>query len=358
MFGWEAGIQFNSRHGHVNLLIDIGHPAHVHFFRFAIREWQKHGHHVEITVRRKAGVTALLEQFQLPYIVASEEWRGGIVLLTRRFLEHAWKIRSIAIRSRADLILSISSPMAAWASLVSGVPHIAFDDTEHAHLEHALYAPGSRRIYTPTSFTKDFGRKQVRYPGFHELAYLHPNWFTPNSNVLREARLSEHEPFFVVRTVSWNAAHDRGQRGLSKSDANDLLRLLRKHGKVAISTEAERNIDVEGVSIHPSRMHDLLYYAAMYIGEGGTMATEAALLGTPSIFVNTLAAGNWVELEQRYDLMYSFQSGPPAIAKVAELLNQPSLRAEWSQKRLRLLADKIDVTEYLVKEIESFLRAE
>ena len=53
-------------------------------------------------------------------------------------------------------------------------------------------------------------------------------------------------------------------------------------------------------------MHDLLYYATMYIGEGATMASEAAILGTPSIYINTLRLSYTDEEEAKYDLLYNY----------------------------------------------------
>lgn len=337
----------------MNILIDIGHPAHVHFFRNAIDQLKAQGHTIIITAREKRGVIDLLDQYQLPYVLASREWRSKLPIL--RYFQHTFTIWWLAIRKRPSLVLSISSPMAAWASILSGSTHFTFDDTEHASLEHSLYLPGTRRVYTPTSFTKDLGTKQVRYPGFHELAYLHPNWFTPDPGVLAEAGLQPGEPFFILRTVAWKAAHDRGHSGMSAGEVEVLMELLRAHGKVAVSTESKSHIEINGRQLHPSRMHHLLAYASMYIGEGGTMATEATLLGTPSIFVNTLTAGNWQELEGNYGLLFTFPSGGPAIAKAEELLNNPNLKADWQKKRVQLLEDKIDVTEFVVKEMGKFL---
>lgn len=244
--------------------------------------------------------------------------------------------------------------MAAWAAGLSGLPHITFDDTEHARFEHLLYLPFTSRVYTPDSFTKDMGKKQVRYPGYHELAYLHPNWFTPDPGVLEKYGLKVGEPFFVIRQVSWNASHDLGQKGFGSADASELIALLKKYGKVVLSSELKRETEVEetGVTIDPAHMHDLLYYSTLYVGEGGTMATEAALLGTPAIFVSTLTAGNWQDLENNYGLMFSLKESETAKQKVVELLNNPDLKKQWSIKRQTLLEGKIDVTEYLVAQIE------
>jgi predicted glycosyltransferase len=43
-----------------------------------------------------------------------------------------------------------------------GKPSIVFDDTEHAKIEHMLMDPFATVICTPSSFTNDLGKKQVR----------------------------------------------------------------------------------------------------------------------------------------------------------------------------------------------------
>ena len=52
------------------------------------------------------------------------------------------------------------------------------------------------------------------------------------------------------------------------------------------------------------------------------MASEAAVLGTPSIFVSSLAGkiGNFIELEKTYDLLYSFTDTDAALEKAIEIL--------------------------------------
>ena len=53
------------------------------------------------------------------------------------------------------------------------------------------------------------------YAGYHELAYLHPNRFRPDPAALDAFGVSPDEPYSIVRFVSWQAVHDRRERGLS-----------------------------------------------------------------------------------------------------------------------------------------------
>jgi hypothetical protein len=107
------------------------------------------------------------------------------------------------------------------------------------------------------------------------------------------------------------------------------------------------------VQISPTKIHDLLAYARMYVGEGTTMASEAAMLGVPGIYINTRVDGYVNELSRKYGLIHHFQQSQPAVEKAIQLAGTPDLPAEYQQKRQRMLADKIDVTAWMVEFIEN-----
>jgi hypothetical protein len=263
----------------------------------------------------------------------------------------------IAVRKfRPDIFLGFGSIRAAHASKLMGKPCIALDDTEHAKWEHLLYVPFTDAILTPACFNKDFGKKQIRYNGYTELAYLHPRYFKPNPSVLHEMGIEKNDPYILLRFVSWSASHDVGQHGIRNK--YDLVKKLEKYGRVFISSEGSLPSELRSysLSLSPEKIHDVLYFAHLYLGEGGTMATEAALLGTPSLFVSSLAGtmGNFIELEKKYGLMYSYKDPDRAVDHAIELLHQNKLKECWQQKRDLLLNDKIDVTEFLIDFVENY----
>jgi len=137
-----------------------------------------------------------------------------------------------------------------------------------------------------------------------------------------------------------------------------LIKELEKHARVFITSENSLPEEFHRyrITIPPEKIHDLLYYASLYIGEGATMATEAAILGTPSIYISTLSSslGNFYELENEYGLIYSFGNPEKAIHKALELIRQLDLKETWSEKRQKLLANKIDVTKFMVDFIDNY----
>jgi hypothetical protein len=202
------------------------------------------------------------------------------------------------------------------------------------------------------------GKKQIRYNGYHELAYLHPNYFTPDPAVLEELGLEEGNPFIILRFVSWGASHDIGHHGIQNKI--EFVKELEKYGRVLITSEGDMGPEFEKykIKVSPEKLHDLLYYATLYIGEGATTASECAILGTHAIYVNTLRLGYTDEQEEKYGLVYNF-SNPntcekDALNKATELLENEDLWKDGKEKREKLLSDKIDVTEFMVNFVEEY----
>jgi predicted glycosyltransferase len=339
----------------MQILIDINHPGQVHLFKHASWEWQSRGHGVLIVGRKKDVTLNLLRAYGLQHIEGTVR-RPGNLNLALELLKKTVTLVKWAKSFKADILLSLGSPAAAWASRLTGIPHVALEDTEHSTGQYMLYAPFTDLICTPSCFKKDLGRKHCRYNGYHELAYLHPRRFKPNPDVLDECGLSDKDIYFVVRFVSWQATHDVGQRGFGFKDRRRLLFELQKIGRVLLTSEAPvpGDLEVFRIGISPTKIHDLLYYSSLYIGEGATMASEAAMLGTPSIYVNTLTAGTLEEQEKVYGLLHWVPVVEEANALAMKLALNGELRAGYRHRRDRMLAEKIDVTAWLVDLVERY----
>jgi hypothetical protein len=339
----------------MRIVVDINHPAHVHYFKNFIWEMQKRGHEILITASEKDISYTLLDNFGFSYVKIGNYGKSILrKMVNIPILD--WKMYRAVKKFNPDIFMGFGSIRAAHVSKLMGKPYIALDDTEHAKWEHLMYVPLTDAILTPSCFRKDLGKKQIRYNGFTELAYLHPKYFTPDPSVLKEIGLSKGDPFIVLRFVSWNASHDIGQKGIDNKET--LVKNFEQYGRVFISSEGPLRKDLRKYELHisPEKIHHVLSFAQLYFGEGGTMATEAALLGTPSIFVSTLSGtmGNFIELEQKYGLVFNFNDPKLAIEKALTLLKAPHLKENWTEKRNELLNDKIDVSAFLVGMIEGY----
>lgn len=342
----------------MRILIDIGHPAHVHYFKSAIRLLEQKGHQITITARNKEVAFDLLDTYHLPYVPRGTGAKGIVGKLMYLLKGNAVLAR-VARSFRPDLFLSFGSPYAAHVSKLFGKPHIAFDDTEHAKLEHFMYLPFTDTVVTPDTFRKNMGAKQIRYPGYIELCHLAPTRFQPDERVLEEIGLTRHDRYVILRFIAWGASHDMGQRGLNLTQKRELVERLSRHARVFISAEGALPPELESYRLRlaPAKFHSFLAFASLYIGEGETTANECAVLGVPNILINSLVApetclGVHLEL-QRYGLQELFATFDGLPEKAEELL-QKGTRALYQDRLQTMLADKIDVTAFMVWLIEQY----
>lgn len=337
----------------MRILVDIGHPAHVHYFKNLMWEMAKKGHEFLITARDRGIVFHLLDIYGFDYLSrgkGSTNALGKVLGIPKT----DFFIYNQARKFNPDLFLSFGSMYAAHASKLLGKPHIAFDDTEHSRIEHILYLPFTDLVCTPEWFGKDFGKKHIRFDGFMESTYLHPNYYKPDPKVLDEVGISEGDTFFVLRFVSWEAVHDISHGGASEKQKRELVDLLRSRGRVLITSESRLPKELEGYkcTIAPEKIHDLLHYATMYVGEGATMATESALLGTPATFINSLAntMGNLNVLEENGLVAQFKDSG--ASMKHLEGIDFDKKKMEHVKKSVSFTNSKVDVTKWMMDLLE------
>jgi predicted glycosyltransferase len=340
----------------MRIVVDIGHPAHVHLFKNFVWEMEKRGHEILITASKKDVSIQLLDAYGFDYIPLGSY---GFSLVRKIMNIPVMDLRMYrAVKSfKPDIFVGMASVRAAHVSKLMRKTSITFQDTEPGiRQDKILYGRFTDAILTPSCFKEDLGEKQIRYDGCHELAYLHPNYFKPNPAVLDELGLNRDDTFIILRFVAWRSPHEVGKH--STINKKELVRKLEKYGQVFITSEGELEKGLESykIKVSPEKLHDLLYYASLYIGEGATLATEAAVLGTPSIYVSSLVGtmGNFIELEQKYGLIFNYNDSDKAIEKAVELIQQSNLKEEWQKKREKLLKDKIDVTAFMVWFIENY----
>lgn len=341
----------------MRIVVDIGHPAHVHFFKHFIHDARQRKHDIVITAADKDIALKLLDNYRLDYIKLGST---GKSLLSKILSVHRldWNLYRAVKVFDPDLFLGLGSIRCAHVARFMGKRSIIFNDTEATIKEHILYYPFADRVISPRCFGRDFGKKHIRYDGYHELAYLHPDRFTPDEKVLDELGIKRDEKLFILRFISWEATHDIGQKGFTPEGKLRLVRLLAQHGRVVITSERELTQELRQyqMPISPLKMHDLMNYATLYIGEGATMASEAAVLGVPVVFLSTLVHNYLKEQAERYQLMYIYHEQEGALAKVNELLAVPGLKEIWAERRASMLKDKIDVTRFMIDYIDEYAR--
>jgi len=352
----------------MNILVNVGHPAHVHLFKNFIWKMEKEGHKIKIVARENEITRYLLETYNFEYTVISKkiEHPSGLASEAITRLRNLVKISN---KFKPDFVISVMDPTIGLYSKITSSTSIHLADTEHAKLILKTAVPFADVVLTPSSFLLDWGFKQIRYNGYHELAYLHPRYFKPNPEILEKLGFDKNDNIFLVRLAAFNASHDINSKKFRKEYLFPLIDKLSREGNVIISSEIKLPLTLRKYqyNIDPSKYHDILYYSKMYIGEGSTSAIEAAILGTPSIhFERVILDGNVYsitqfigvlnELQNKYKLLYSFYNEHELIKTVNEfLLDIENKKRLWLKKRKQIIKEKIDVTAFIVHFVENYI---
>jgi len=335
----------------LRILVKISHPGHVHFYKNFINEMEKKGHKIFILSSPRKMAIRLLELYNLEYETYNSEIKYDFIRI-RDQLQLNYETWKNVVRFKPDFLTGIGGTSVSHVSRFTEAFSVIFTDTEHAKFQNNITFPFADRICTPECYTDDLGSKQIRYPGYHELAYLHPNRFTPDPSVLDYIDADRDDKIVILRLVSWEAVHDVGDSGFS--DVVDVVRRLESTGaEVVITAEGDIPEEVEYCQskIPPHKMHDLMYYSDLFIGESATMASESAMLGTPAIFVSSSRRGYTDELEEKYGLVFNFSGEnrqKRGLGKALDILEYYD-ENKWENRRKKMFEDKIDVTEFMLK---------
>ena len=344
----------------MNILIDIGHPGHVHLLHYTVNELRNRGHRLFFMVRDIPVAKRLMECYgMMPYLDLGGK-KDSLTGKAWTVLKQDIEALHFVLQHHIDLGLS-SGLVLSHISRITGMKSIMFDDDDDAAepLIVKYGHPLTNVVFTPDCIHRKT-KHAVYYAGTHELAYLHPNRFTPDPSVLQHAGLAEGERFFIMRFVALKGHHDVGQAGLSLEQKRALVDLLKAHGRVIITSEraVEPEFEPYRLPVPPEEIHSLMAYSSMFVGDSQTMTSEAAILGVPALKCNTFAGRLSVPnmLENKYSLCYAYlpERFGDMLSKICSLLDMPSesLRAEWRAKRQQMLHEMIDPTEFFINHIE------
>jgi predicted glycosyltransferase len=341
----------------------LNHPAHFHLFKNVIKILGAKGHLCFIYIRPKDVLENLLreEGFDFKILTSPAKKRKFIIGSSiTGLLKKEFKLSKYVLKHKPDLLIGTD-----WAIVHVGrlfnIPSLVFnEDDTLATPENKIFYPFAKTLVIPECCDKGmWEKKRVSYNGYHELAYLDPNHFMPDKNIVNE-NLRTNKPYIIIRLVKLTASHDVGKKGLGLSIILQLIKKYEKDYDFLVSMEENIIPELEKYrfGFNLNLMHHFIANAALVISDSQTMVAEAAVLGTPSVRFNDFVGkiGYLEELEHKYELTYGIQTSKPneLIEKIEELLTLPGLKNVWNSRKHNMLEEKIDVTAFMDWFIETY----
>jgi len=344
-------------------LFYMGHPAHYHNFKHCIRILEERGDEILVVARGKDVLFDLIDGEDWRVVKWPSRKKGGKLNLTLNILKREAKLLRLVRKFKPDLMAGTDLGITHVGRILKIPSVVVNEDDSRAIPLMAKYAfPHATKILAPNCCDQSpANEKKIGYEGYHELAYLHPDYFTPDRRML-PIEMRETGNYSILRFANLTAHHDTGRSGINNEMAHKLIELLEPKGNVFITSERELSMDLElyRLPIHPSAMHHAMAFADLYIGDSQTMAAEAAVLGVPSIRFNDFVGelSYLEELEHKYQLTKGIKTSESdlLLKTVVEWTDNSNLKELFAQKRAEMLEATIDVTKRWIEVFDEVVR--
>jgi len=277
----------------MKIWFDLSNSPHINMFGGMIRDLERE-HEVVITCRPLANTIDLLDLHGFKYTVVGIHYGGKLAAKVLGFPVRVKQLRSFLREQRIDVAVSQSSFHSPVVAKLLGVRSIYMNDNEHA-LGNVPAFLCADMIMVPEFLSMENLRRQwanprkvVFYPGVKEGLYL---WALGEQLDGAEAsrRRQRQRKVVYVRPEPWTAQYYKGQRDFMDEL---LLGIAREADVILLPRGREQARDYEGPRFGNIRViagaldiADIAPDCDLFIGAGGTMTREMAVLGIPTISV-------------------------------------------------------------------------
>lgn len=276
----------------MRIWIDFTNSPHVNFFAGMVSELQQ-DHDFVLTCRPLANTIELLKLNSFSYFVIGKHYGQYTAKKAFGFLIRVWQLYSFLKDKAIDVAISHSSFYSPLVARLLGIRSIYLNDNEYAAGNRVSFIFADQ-IFVPEFLGVDkvmnqWGKasKIIAYPGVKEGIYL---WHYPrkifgncNTTGLRDRKV------IFVRPEPWSAQYYKGKRNFIDS----LLVELKDRCKVVLLPRSKEQQfyysqkKFSGITIPEESytLAEIMERCDLFIGAGGTMTREAAVLGIPTISI-------------------------------------------------------------------------
>ncbi|WIM06128.1 MAG: DUF354 domain-containing protein [Candidatus Nitricoxidivorans perseverans] len=276
----------------MKIWFDLSNSPHINMFAAMIRDLERE-HEVVITCRPLANTVDLLDLHGFKYEIVGIHYGGKLSAKLFGFPIRVMQLRKFLAGRKVDVAISQSSFHSPVVSRLLGVRCIYMNDNEHAMGNIPAFICADT-IMVPEFLGMEKLRKQcanpkkvIHYPGVKEGIYL---WeLDARLRLAAPAPRTKARPAVYIRPEPWTAQYYKGSRDflddliIGMKDSVDIVLLPR--GKEQGKHYQDNKF--EGIRVVTTALDiaDIAPDCDLFIGAGGTMTREMAVLGIPTISV-------------------------------------------------------------------------
>lgn len=329
----------------MKIWFDLSNSPHINMFYDLIKELEAEGNEIIITCRPLANTIDLLNQKKLKYTVVGEHYGKNLYKKIFGYPIRVMQLRKFLRRHKPDVAVSQSSFHSPVVAKLLGIPSIYTNDNEHAMGNKAGFYFASlvmipENLPIQNVVNKGASAKRVaHYPGVKEGIYLWQKGEMIHKS--REGRDTSKIKVYV-RPEPLTAQYYKG--GLNFLD--DTLEKLQHEVSVIVlprdKTQAahykQEKFSKVIVPDKPLEFDAIAKDCTLFIGAGGSMTRELAILGIPTISVYQ---DELLEVDK-----FLLENG--------SMLHEPNITAEKVMSFIRSLDDKKPDLDLMIKGKEAY----
>lgn len=290
----------------MKILFFIVHPSKYHLFKNLFVKLDENDIEYEVCISSKDVLSDLLKSADIPYTDLFPNGRkiNGIPVILNvaiSFFRTVWRLLKYTKGKKFDVY--VTDDILTMIGRLRRVPSIIFIDNDIQTIPKVKYMLKlADKIIAPVSTDMgNYSYKKISFKGNKALAHLHPNYYQPDLNFVKLIK-SDNEKLLIIRLSKLNASHDaHGNQGITDQNLDEIFELLPPDYIVKIISEREIPDKYKSLltEVDPFNFTNVLAASDFFIGDSGTMATEAAMLGVPNILINNIAKMCGVHVELR-----------------------------------------------------------
>lgn len=272
----------------MRIWIDFINTPQVSFFVPFIKEFKTSDHEILLTCRDSGNTVDLLKQHKLSFHVVGKKVGKGVIQKLLFFPRRLFKLYFFIRKQKPDIAASQSSFYQPIIAKILNIPCLYTNDNEHAkgNLFGFLFAT---KVILPIAlqneeFTKKWPLKKrvTFYPSVKEAIYL-----SQQSGLLPLLLGEKNKIYF--RPEPWSAQYYNGP--LNFFD-DILLKLSREYEVIVLPRDNNQGKHYKQskfssltVAQKPLTLHKIVSDCLLFIGAGGSMTRELAVMEIPVISI-------------------------------------------------------------------------
>ena len=351
----------------MKIWIDFLTPKHLLLLTKLAERLEAGGHEVLLTTRAHREVLGLMRIKKIEALVIG---RYGFTLKEKLIasIERMRELVPVVLDFGPDIAISHSSPEAARVAFGLGIPHYTINDSPHAIHSAKLTLPLSELLFSswiiPIDAWLPFGissEKIVQYRGIDQVAWIRD--FSPDRHYVENLGIPTDTDVVTIRESEVFASYLLGSVKSLAPVSDSLLPILLEKFRDAffvVLPRYETQIEYLKSKYRSNRVlimdsvvdgANILYFSRIFIGGGGTMTGEAALLGVPTISAFPKGGLYIIDYLVNMGLVFNVKSIQEAIGLIEKILKEETIQTDMKQKAKELMESMENPLDVIISHI-------